>query len=124
MTTTDLADFLLKLCDNADATGRLIHPGQIRDAIKAAPKAEHCCGCDTEYDAHCTCNCHEVRPATPEVRAEMLAAIGALPDFALMTRTCGHKYVGNEGEFTCSLYDPHPGKHWNSLAEFAWPAKS
>lgn len=35
--------------------------------------------------------------------------------------TCGHPYIGNEGEFTCDLYAPHNGKqHWNSLAEFAW----
>lgn len=38
--STDLAAFLLKLCDNADATGRLIHPGQIRDAIKASTKPD------------------------------------------------------------------------------------
>lgn len=36
--------------------------------------------------------------------------------------TCGHAYIGNVGEFTCTLYAPHPGKrHWNSLAEFGWP---
>jgi hypothetical protein len=34
--------------------------------------------------------------------------------------TCGHTYIGNVGEFTCDRYAPHPGQHWNSLAEFGW----
>lgn len=37
--------------------------------------------------------------------------------------TCGSTYIGDEGEFTCTLYAPHDGRdHWNALAEFGWPA--
>lgn len=48
-------------------------------ATTAEPADEHCCGCDTAYDMHCTCACHDVKPASPEVRAEVLTAIGVVP---------------------------------------------
>jgi hypothetical protein len=34
--------------------------------------------------------------------------------------TCGHTYIGNVGEFTCTLYAGHDGKHGHALAEFWW----